>query len=479
MSDIEMGLAYDDVLLVPRKSVVFSRKDIDTSTRLSRQIRLNIPVVSANMDTVTESEMAIAMAQLGGMGIIHRFLTVEQQVQEVRRVKRFEGYLIEKPITISPDNTLGDAFDLMETNRITGLLVTGEKQKLKGILTARDVRFETDRSVKVSKLMTPFRNLVTAPAGTTPEEARKIFSKAKVEKLPLVDRAGRLKGLITSKDILKFSDGSSSTTDEKGRLRVGAAIGVKRGFLQRAEALIGADCDVLVVDIAHGHSDIALKTIKEVRRKLGEVELIAGNIATAEGAADLIAAGVDAVKVGVGPGSTCTTRIVTGSGVPQLTAVRDCAEAACDAGIPLIADGGIRTSGDIAKALAAGASTVMLGNLLGGTDESPGISLMRNGRKFKFYRGMASEYAAIDRKEREGEKLVEGVIQSIVPEGVEALVPYRGSVKEIVNQLVGGLRSGISYCGGRSIAEMQKNARFIRITSAGMNESMPHDVKLL
>lgn len=479
MSDMKTGLTYDDVLLVPRRSVVLSRKDIDTSTKLSREIALNIPVVSANMDTVTESGMAIAMAQLGGIGIIHRFLTVEQQVQEVRRVKRFEGYLIEKPITVSPESKLGAALDLMEANRITGLLVTEKNQKLKGILTARDVRFEADRSVRVSKLMTPIKNLVTAPPATTPDEARKIFRKAKVEKLPLVDSAGRLKGLITSKDILKFSDGSPATADKKGRLRVGAAIGVKHGFLKRAEALMDADCDVLVVDVAHGHSDIALKTIKEVRRKLGEVELIAGNVATAEGVVDLIAAGVDAVKVGVGPGSTCTTRIVTGSGVPQLTAVMDCAEAARDAGIPLIADGGIRTSGDIAKALAAGASTVMLGNLLGGTDESPGISLMRNGRKFKFYRGMASEYAALERKEREGEKLVEGVIQSIVPEGVEALVPYKGSVKEIVSQLVGGLRSGISYCGGRSIAEMQANARFIRITSAGMNESKPHDVQML
>ena len=479
MQEMKIGLTYDDVLLVPRRSVVFSRKDIDTSTKLSREIKMNVPVVSANMDTVTESAMAIAMAQLGGIGIIHRFLTVEQQVQEVRRVKRFEGYLIEKPITVSPDSVLGDAFDLMEVNRISGLLVTGKNQKLKGILTARDVRFEKDRSLKVSGLMTPFKKLLTAPPDTTSEEAREIFKKAKVEKLPLVDKNGKLKGLITLKDILRVSKESSSTTDKKGRLRVGAAIGVKRGFIERAQALLNMDCDLLVVDIAHGHSDIALKAIKAVRRELGEVELIAGNVATAEGTADLIAAGVDAVKVGVGPGSICTTRIVTGSGVPQFTAVMDCAEAAADARIPLIADGGIRTSGDITKALAVGASTVMIGSQLAGTDESPGTPMVRNGQRFKFCRGMASQYATIDRKEREGEESVEGVIQSIVPEGVEALVPYRGSVKEIVNQLVGGLRSGISYCGGRSISEMQKNAKFIRITSAGMNESKPHNVTLL
>ncbi len=475
--DMKLGLTYDDVLLVPRRSVVFSRSEIDTSTLLTKSISLKIPVVSANMDTVTESDMAIAMAELGGIGIIHRFFPVDEQVREVRRVKRFKGRIIENPVTVSPDDCMGDALELMAQHRISGLLVVSNGMKLEGILTSRDVRLETDRSVHIAELMTTRENLITAPANTTPEEAREIFRKEKVEKLPLVDDDGILKGLIALKDISKVTGDSPSTIDKKGRLRVGAAIGVKPGFIDRAKALLDADCDALVVDIAHGHSDFAINTIKQVRRELGDVQLIAGNVATAEGTEDLIAAGVDAVKVGVGPGSTCTTRIVTGSGVPQLTAIRDCIEAALDSSIPIIADGGIRTSGDITKALAAGASTVMLGNLLAGTDESPGLPLTRDGRKFKVYRGMASQYAAMDRKEREGEKLVDGVIQAVVPEGVGAVVPYRGSVKEIVGQLVGGMRSGISYCGGRSIPGMQKNARFLRITGAGIKESHPHDVQ--
>ena len=476
MEEMRTGLTYDDVLLVPRRSGVFSRGEIDTATRLSRNISLKIPLVSSNMDTVTESGMAIAMAQLGGIGIIHRFMTVEQQVKEVRRVKRFEGTLIENPITIPPESSLGDALDLMASHHISGLVVTSGK-RLRGMLTARDVRFETERSLMVADLMTPLERLVTAPPGTSPAEARDFFRRRKVEKLPLIDSEGNLAGLITSKDVMKQHGTNGAAVDGKGRLRAGAAIGVKPGFLERAAALVDAGCDVLVVDIAHGHSDVALNTIKAVRSSLGDVELIAGNVATAEGTADLVAAGVDAVKVGVGPGSICTTRIVTGSGVPQFTALLDCAGAAGD--IPLIADGGVKVSGDITKALAAGASTVMIGSLLAGTEESPGIPMVRNGQKFKFCRGMASSSAAIERKEREGETVVEGVIQAVIPEGVEALVPYRGNVKEIVAQLVGGLRSGISYCGSSSIQEMRRNARFMRITPAGMRESNPHDVHLV
>ena len=475
--DMPVGLTYDDVLIVPRRSTGTSRGDIDTSTQLTRRLSLRMPVVSANMDTVTESEMAIAMAQLGGIGIIHRFLTVEEQVREVRRVKRYESHLIEHPVTIAPDATLSDALEAMRSHGISSLLVADTQRLLKGILTSRDIRFESDLATKVNALMTPLERLVTAVAGTSMEQARDILREHRMEKLPLVDHKGLIAGLITAKDITKATRAPHATTDGKGRLRVGAAIGVKEGFLERAAALLEADCDVLVVDVAHGHSDIALRAVKAVRKELGDVELIAGNVATAEGAADLVSAGADAVKVGVGPGSTCTTRLVTGSGVPQLTAIMDCAKVL--EGIPLIADGGIKVSGDITKALAAGASSVMLGNLLAGTDESPGVPLVRNGQKYKFYRGMASQYATINRKQKEGEDLLAGIVESIVPEGVEALLPYRGSAKEVLHQLVGGLRSGISYAGARNLAELRRNARFVRLTPGGMRESGPHDVKLV
>ncbi|MBI4363022.1 MAG: IMP dehydrogenase [Euryarchaeota archaeon] len=479
MESIPLGLTFDDVLLVPRRAVVRSRKDISTRSPLSRHIALNVPLASANMDTVTESAMAITLAREGGIGIIHRFMSIEQEVAEVLRVKRAESYVVDQPYTMTPDHTLRDAREFMSLHRITGLLVVEDGGRLIGILTGRDIRFESDPDKKISKLMTPREELVTAPPGTSLEEAKKILQKHKIEKLPLVDKEGVVRGLITGKDILKITQFPQATKDPRGRLRVGAAIGVKGDYIERAGALKKAGCDVLVLDIAHGHSDFALSAVKDIRERLGDVELIAGNVATAEGTRDLINSGVDAVKVGVGPGSTCTTRIVTGAGVPQLTAVMECAREAEKKGVPVIADGGIRTSGDITKALAAGASTAMLGNLFAGTEESPGVTIMRNGARYKLNRGMASMGATISRYQAEMPQMLEDDLTDVVPEGVEAMVPFRGSAVEIAHQLVGGLRSGISYLGARDIEGLRKNAKFVRITEAGMKESRPHDVDVI
>ncbi|MBI2183412.1 MAG: IMP dehydrogenase [Thaumarchaeota archaeon] len=474
---MRVGLTFDDILLVPKKSIVSSRREIDTKTKLSRKIDLNIPIVSANMDTVTESAMAIAIAQLGGIGIIHRFMSIEQQVSEVLKVKRSESILIERPYTMAADRTLGEAKEMMSEHNVSGLLII-ENSKLQGILTSRDIIFEDDLDKKVSELMTPRSKMVTAEEGISIDEAKEMLRTHKIEKLPILDKEGKLKGLITSKDIVKRREYPQATKDSKGRLRVGAAIGVKDDFLRRAEALIEAETDALVLDIAHGHSENALRAIARVRDKFGDVELIAGNVATSEGTRELIDIGVDAVKVGVGSGSICITRIVTGAGVPQLTAVMNCAEAAAEKDIPLIADGGIRNSGDMTKALAAGASTVMIGSLLAGTDESPGVTILRNGRRYKVTRGMASIGATMGRQLREKGKLDEG-LEEVVPEGVEALVPYRGSASEVINHLVGGLKSGISYSGGKNITDLKHNAEFIRITEAGLKESMPHDVETM
>jgi len=474
---VPLGLTFDDVLLVPRRSPVESRAEVDTRTKLARGIELAVPIVSANMDAVTESEMAIAMARDGGLGIIHRFLPVDQQVAEVRRVKRAESIVIEQPYTIRPDQTLREAVAFLEEHGSAGLLVV-QDGRLVGIVTARDLLFEEDLDRPVREVMTPRERLVTAPPGISMEEAKRILHAHRVEKLPLVDGDGRLVGLVTSRDIRARSQYPHATKDERGRLRVGAAVGVRGDYLERAAALVEEGVDVLVVDVAHGHSEAVLRAVRTLRRRFPEVPIVAGNVATAEGTVDLIEAGADAVKVGVGPGSTCTTRVVTGAGVPQLSAILECARAARPRGVPIIADGGIRSSGDITKALAAGASAVMLGNLLAGTEESPGATVIRNGRQYKTYRGMASLWATARRRSLDS-PVDEEDIGQIVAEGIEALVPYRGKVADVLRQLVGGLRSGMSYCGARTIPELWENARFVRITPAGLRESLPHDVEPL
>lgn len=476
--DIREGLTFDDVLLVPKRSPIVSRSQTDLRTKLSRNITLNIPIVSANMDTVTESGMAVAIAREGGIGIIHRFMTIEDQVDEILKVKRSESVMIEQPYTIKPDVTVAEAKKAMAEYGVSGLLVE-EGGKLAGIITRRDITFENNNGRSVSELMT--KEVITAKAGLTIEQAKEILHKQRIEKLPVIDEKRTIVGLITSKDILKMEQYPHASKDRKGRLLVGAAVGIKGDYLERTEALLEAGADVLVVDIAHGHSENAINTIHMIKKAFPNCELIAGNIATGDGAKDLITSGVDAVKVGVGSGSICITRVVTGSGVPQLTAVIDSVKVARDYDIPIISDGGIRNSGDITKALAAGSSSVMVGSLFGGTDESPGKTLVKNGKKFKMYRGMASFYASLGRKYREeGAQVIDSDdLNDYVPEGVEAMVPYKGSVVEIVRQLAGGVRSGLSYCGAKTITEMQKNAEFIKMTSAGYIESQPHDVDLM
>ncbi|HEY8283001.1 MAG TPA: IMP dehydrogenase [Chloroflexota bacterium] len=474
------GLTYDDVLLVPRRSGVASRRHVSTSTRLSRTINLSIPIVSANMDTVTEAPMAVAMARQGGIGIIHRFMAIEQHVRQVQVVKRAQGAVVEQPYAVLPSQTLAEVRHLMAEQAVSGVLVVDEQERLVGILTARDIRFATDPAQPIAELMTPQKRLITARIGIDSEQARAILDKHKIEKLPLLDDAGRLAGLITSKDLLQDNRYGSAARDSKGRLLVGAAIGVVGDYLERAQALWQAGADVLVIDIAHGHSDHVIEAIRKLKALPGSGELIAGNVATADGTRELVAEGVDAVKVGVGPGSICTTRIVTGFGVPQLTAVLECAEEAARSDTPIIADGGVKASGDITKALAAGASTVMIGNLLAGTRESPGYTVVRNGQRYKIARGMASLSATIGRKDRESADVAsDESFNEVVPEGVEAVVPYRGDVTDIVFQLVGGLRSGMSYCGVRSISDLQAEAVFMPITGAGMRESFPHDVQVI
>ncbi len=475
--EIREGLTFDDVLLVPKRSGVISRSQTDLRTRLSYNISLNIPLVSANMDTVTEASMAIAIAREGGIGIVHRFMTIDDQVDEILKVKRSESVIIEQPYTIKKNATMKAAKKMMVDYGVSGLLVEENGGVLAGIITQRDISLERNTGSKVDDLMS--KNVITSKEGTTIEQAKEILRNHRIEKLPLVNDNKKIVGLITSKDILKMEQYPHASKDKKGRLLVGAAVGVKGDYLERTESLLEAGSDAIVVDIAHGHSDNAINAVHMIKKAFPNCELIAGNVATAGGAADLIKAGVEAVKVGVGSGSICITRVITGSGVPQLTAIMDSIKVASEYDIPVISDGGIRTSGDSTKALAAGASTVMVGGLFGGSDESPGRTLVKNGKKYKMYRGMASFYASLGRRYKEGVSMDSDDLNDYVAEGVEAMVPYKGSVVEIIRQMVGGIRSGLSYCGAHTIKQMQNNAEFIKMTLAGNSESHPHDVDVL
>ena len=460
------GLTFDDVLIIPKYSDIFSRKTINVRTRFSRRIELNAPIVSANMDTVTESEMAIAMALEGGIGIIHRFMTLERQVEEIKRVKRAENILITDPVTISKNATFGEALEIMKKNSITGLIVCDEKNFIDGILTSRDIRFQRNLNVKVAEIMTPREKLVTAPKGVSLERAIEILDKHKVEKLPLVDRSGKLAGLITASDFMKLSKHQNAAKDKKGRFLAGAAIGVKDG-MERTKQLVEAGADVLVIDIAHGHHKSAIDLLKYLKKRFPKTDVVAGNIATANGAKDLIKAGADAIKVGIGPGAACSTRIVAGAGMPQLTAILETKSVAGD--VPIIADGGIKNSGDASKAIAAGASTVMIGNLLAGTKESPGEYFIENGAAIKIYRGLASRETSLDREiiEKNTER------QHREPEGISMKVPYKGETKKVISALVDGLQSGMSYVGARNIKEFWKKAEFVKISESGYRESLP------
>lgn len=468
---LPIGLTFDDVLLLPAKSDVLP-KDVDISTKLTRNITLNIPIISAAMDTVTEAELAIAIAREGGLGIIHRAMSPQKQALEVDKVKKSESGMIVDPITIAPDALISEALVLMERYKISGVPVT-LKGKLVGILTNRDLRFETNLKKKVSEVMTK-EKLITAPVGTTLEKAKKILHEYKIEKLPIVDDDFNLKGLITIKDIEKRRKYPNACKDRLGRLRVGAAVGVGEEALYRVELLVKAGVDVIAIDTAHGHSKAVINTLKEIKKRF-DIDVIAGNVATAEGTRDIIKAGADAVKVGIGPGSICTTRIVAGAGVPQLTAIHNCYSVSSKANIPLIADGGIKYSGDITKALAAGAHCVMIGSLFAGTAESPGEIILYQGRSYKVYRGMGS-LGAMEQgaKDRYGQQGVEK--DKLVPEGVEGRVPYKGPLAQSIHQLVGGLRAGMGYCGCRNLEEMRTKAKFIQITNAGWRESHVHDV---
>ena len=471
------ALTFDDVLLLPQESNVLPR-EVDVSTRLTRQIRLNIPLVSAAMDTVTEARMAIALAREGGLGIIHKNMPIERQASEVDQVKRSESGMINNPITLTPDKSIRDALELMRHYRISGIPIveaTTNGEKLVGILTNRDMRFETNLDQRLSEVMTR-EKLVTAPVGTTLEEAERKLQKHRIEKLLIVDENGQLKGLITVKDIQKKKTHPNAAKDAQGRLRAGAAVGVAKDSMERAAALVQNEVDVLVVDTAHGHSQGVVKTVRQLRKAFPNIQLIAGNVATEDGASALIDAGVDAVKVGIGPGSICTTRIVAGVGVPQITAIMECVKACQRHEVPLIADGGIKQTGDAAKAIAAGADTVMMGNMFAGTEESPGEMIYLEGRSFKVYRAMGSlaamKQGSSDRYFQEGETNQ----KKLVPEGIEGRVPYRGKISDIVYQFVGGLRAAMGYVGAANIDELKTRARFIKITAAGLRESHPHDI---
>jgi len=472
--DLEEGLTFDDVLLVPARSDVLPT-ETDTSTQFTRGIRLRIPLCSAAMDTVTESRLAIAIAQQGGIGVIHKNFPVERQAEEVDRVKRSESGMIVDPVTIRPDRPVREALAVMEHYKISGVPVVDEGGHLVGIITNRDLRFETRFDIPVSEVMTP-QPLVTVPVGTTLDEAKVVLQKHRIEKLLVIDGDKHLKGLITVKDIQKAIRYPNAAKDDLGRLRCAAAIGATGDFRERADELVRARVDCLVVDTAHGHSSRVIEAVREVKRRHPDTQVIAGNVATGEGARELIQAGVDAVKCGIGPGSICTTRVVTGAGVPQLTAIYNCVQAARGSGVPVIADGGVKFSGDVAKAIASGADVVMIGSLFAGTEESPGELILYQGRSFKAYRGMGSIGAMREgSKDRYAQELTD-TESKLVPEGIEGRVPYKGTLSDMVTQLVGGLRAGMGYTGCRTIREFQENTRFVRISSAGLKESHVHDV---
>ncbi|MBO8164820.1 MAG: IMP dehydrogenase [Brevibacillus sp.] len=467
------GLTFDDVLLIPAKSEVLPR-DVDVTTTLSDDVKLNIPLISAGMDTVTESALAIAIARQGGIGVIHKNMSIEQQASEVDRVKRSESGVITNPFSLTPEHSVSEADALMGKYRISGVPIVDKENRLVGILTNRDLRFIHDFNTPISEVMTK-ENLVTAPVGTTLQQAEQILQKHKIEKLPLVDENNVLKGLITIKDIEKAIQYPNAAKDKHGRLLCGAAVGVAADTFERAQALVNAGVDMLVVDTAHGHSKGVIETVRELRKQYPSLTIVAGNVATGEATRDLIEAGASVVKVGIGPGSICTTRVVAGIGVPQVTAIYDCATVAREYNIPIIADGGIKYSGDLTKAIGAGASAVMIGSLFAGTEESPGEFEIFQGRRFKVYRGMGSigamKAGSKDRYFQENE-------QKLVPEGIEGRVPYKGPLADVVYQLIGGLRAGMGYCGTRTIEELKNNSRFIRITGAGLRESHPHDVQI-
>ncbi|MBS1517310.1 MAG: IMP dehydrogenase [Bacteroidetes bacterium] len=469
------AITFDDILLKPAHSSVLPR-EVDLSSRLTKNITLNIPLLSAAMDTVTESEMAIAVAREGGMGIIHKNMSSEFQAAEVDKVKRSESGMIRDPITLTSDKRIADALILMQQYSISGIPIINSKNKLIGILTNRDLRFEPDETLPVSEIMTK-ENLVTAPMGTDLEKAEVILQKYKIEKLPVVDKQGILKGLITFKDIQKRKKFPNASKDSFGRLRVGAAVGITADTISRVEKLINAGVDVIVVDTAHGHSKGVIEMVKKIKKKF-DVELIAGNVATPEAVIDLIKAGADCIKVGIGAGSICTTRVIAGVGIPQMTAVMECAEAASKFKIPVISDGGVKQTGDVSKAIAGGADTVMLGGYFAGTEEAPGEKVLYEGRSFKVYRGMGSiEAMKMGSKDRYFQD-VEDDISKLVPEGIEGIVPYKGNVSDTIYQILGGLRASMGYCGAKNIQEMKSRSRFVMITNAGLKESHPHDVKI-
>lgn len=467
------GLTFDDILLMPNRSSVLPNQ-VDLKTNLTRKIKLNVPLMSAGMDTVTEHRMSIAMAREGGIGIIHKNMSIEKQALEVDKVKRSEHGVITDPFSLSKDHTIGDASDLMERYRISGVPIVDEKNHLEGIITNRDVRFETDDKRKIKEVMTS-QNLITGHPGISLEEALKILKRHKIEKLPLVDENNILKGLITIKDIEKHEQYPNSARDESGRLLAGAAVGVTKDVLERVDALLKAKVDAVVIDTAHGQSEGVFKTIKEIKSSFPNIQLIAGNVATYEGTVDLIKAGADCVKIGIGPGSICTTRVVTGVGVPQVTAIMEAARAAREYDIPIIADGGIKYSGDLTKALAAGGNVVMMGSLFAGTEESPGEELYVEGRKFKTYRGMGSLGAM---SSGSSDRYFQTETKKYVPEGVEGRVPFKGKVGDIIYQLVGGIKSGMGYCGAKNLEDLRENTKFVKVSQASLQENHPHNITI-